>query len=143
MKKFDDVLINKISSIRRCVDRAVEDYSFDKENFSTNFTMQDSAILNVNRACEQAIDLGNHVVRLLKIGVPNEKKEVFYLLQKEKIIDEDLAQKMCKMIGFRNISVHEYEKLNINIVIDVIENRLKDILKFADLMLEQQKIFNK
>jgi uncharacterized protein YutE (UPF0331/DUF86 family) len=142
MKKIDDVLINKITSIRKCVARAREDYAFDEKNFATNFTQQDSAILNVNRACEQSIDLANHIVKLYKLGVPNEALDSFNILAKSKIIDEDLAQKMGKMIGFRNISIHEYEKLNIDIVIEVITKKIDDLLLFTDVILEQQKKLN-
>lgn len=142
MKKFDDVLINKVTSIRLCVARAREDYLFDQKNFKTNFTAQDSALLNVNRACEQAIDLANHIVRLRNLGVPNERRDAFNLLVAAKIIDQDLAQKMSKMIGFCNISIHEYEKLNIDIVIEVIEKKLDDLLLFADVILQQQKNLN-
>lgn len=142
MKNFDDVLINKITSIRKCVARAREDYVFDKKGFFANFTQQDSVILNINRACEQAINLANHIVKLRKLGVPNEARDAFNFLVKVKIIDEELAQKMRKMIGFRNISIHEYEKLNIDIVVSVIEERLDDILRFADVILDQQKKFN-
>ncbi len=142
MKNFDDVLINKIASIRKCIARAREDYAFDKKGFLTNFTQQDSTILNINRACEQAINLANHVVKLRKLGVPNEGRDAFNFLATAKIIDEDLAQKMCKMIGFRNISIHEYEKLNTNIVVVVVEEKLEDLLRFADVILEKQKNFN-
>jgi uncharacterized protein YutE (UPF0331/DUF86 family) len=142
MRSFDDVLINKITSIRRCVSRAREEYEFDKESFKENFTRQDSAILNVNRACEQAIDLANHIVKLRKLGVPNEARDSFNLLVKAGIIEEKLAQQMSKMIGFRNISIHEYDKINSDVVVEVIKNKLDELLFFADVILERQKNFN-
>ena len=39
------------------------------------------------------------------------------------------------MVGFRNVLVHEYRDLNLNIMIDIIENHLDDLLEFADSML--------
>ncbi len=53
------------------------------------------------------------------------------ILARTKIIDQDLANKIEKMIGFRSISIHEYEKLNIDIVIEVVEKKIDDLLHFA------------
>ena len=54
----DDVLINKAAIIERCVARAREEYAHDPIQFETNFTRQDAAILNIQRACEATLDMG-------------------------------------------------------------------------------------
>ena len=59
----DDVLLNKAATIERCIVRAREEYNADPANFATNYTHQDAAILNIQRACEAALDMGNHVIR--------------------------------------------------------------------------------
>jgi uncharacterized protein YutE (UPF0331/DUF86 family) len=137
MKKIDDIIINKTESIRKCIDRAREDYFSGKEDFFNDFTRQDSSILNIQRACEQAIDLANHVVKLLKAGVPNESRDSFEFLFREKIITEDLAEKLKRMIGFRNVAIHQYQELNVNILVSVIEKNLDDLLEFAQVILKQ------
>ena len=58
----DDVLINKAATIERCVARAREEYAADPEGFAHNFTRQDAAILNIQRACEAALDMGLHTI---------------------------------------------------------------------------------
>lgn len=55
----DDVLVNKAATIERCVARAREEYAKDPGTFATDFTRQDAAILNIQRACEAALDMGN------------------------------------------------------------------------------------
>lgn len=57
----DDVLINKAATIERCVKRAREEYDRDPATFATDFTRQDAAILNIQRACEAALDMGQHL----------------------------------------------------------------------------------
>ncbi|MCB8747427.1 DUF86 domain-containing protein [Rhodoferax sp. U2-2l] len=59
----DDVLINKAATVERCVARALEEYQADPATFSSNFTRQDAAVLNVQRACEAILDMGQHLVR--------------------------------------------------------------------------------
>jgi hypothetical protein len=54
----DDILINKAATIERCVARAREEYQRDPAGFAEDYTRQDAAILNVQRACEAALDMG-------------------------------------------------------------------------------------
>lgn len=63
----DDVLINKAATIERCVARALEEYQIDPDTFSINYTRQDAAILNIQRACEAALDMGQHLIRREKL----------------------------------------------------------------------------
>jgi uncharacterized protein YutE (UPF0331/DUF86 family) len=132
---MNDVGINKIQSIQRCVQRAREEFRSDPEGFDTNYTLQDAAILNVLRACEQAIDLANHVIRLGKMGIPNTSAESFDLLRNKSVIDADLAVRLKKMIGFRNTIIHEYQRMNLDIVKTVIVSGLDDLIAFADRVM--------
>ncbi len=66
----DDILINKAATIERCVARAQQEYGRDPASFATDFTRQDAAILNVQRACEAAQDIGQHLIRRDHLGVP-------------------------------------------------------------------------
>lgn len=66
----DDVLINKAASIERCVARARQEYDKDPTSFATDFTRQDAAIFNIQRACEAALDMGQHLIRRERLGVP-------------------------------------------------------------------------
>ena len=52
------------------------------------------------------------------------------------MIDAELAARLKAMVGFRNVLVHEYRKRDLNILLDVVEHRLDDLLRFAHLMLE-------
>ncbi|WP_198970754.1 hypothetical protein [Xylophilus sp. ASV27] len=53
----DEVLLNKAATIERCVARARQEYADDPAGFSLDFTRQDAAILNIQRACEAALEL--------------------------------------------------------------------------------------
>lgn len=64
----DDVLINKAATIERCVKRARQEYTTDPSSFADDFTRQDAAILNIQRACEAALDMGQHLIRREKLG---------------------------------------------------------------------------
>ena len=78
---MNDVVINKIQSIQRCVRRAREEYQANRDGFAGDYTRQDAALLNVVRACETAIDLANHVIRARKLGIPVSSADSFELLE--------------------------------------------------------------
>ena len=129
---MNDVVINKIQSIQRCVRRAREEYQADPGGFASNYTRQDAALLNMVRACETAIDLANHIIRVQKLGIPVSSADTFELLKAERIIDSRLAERMKRMVGFRNTVVHQYTKVDLAIVEAVIVAELDELLAFAD-----------
>ena len=67
---MDDVLLNKAATIERCVARARQELAAAGAAFLTDFTRQDAAILNVQRACEAALDMGHHLIRRERLGLP-------------------------------------------------------------------------
>jgi uncharacterized protein YutE (UPF0331/DUF86 family) len=133
---MNDIVINKIQSIHRCIERARADYKAAGENFATDYTHQDAAILNIVRACELAIDLANHVIKSQKLGIPTSNAESFELLKRKRIIRPELEQKMKNMVGFRNIAVHQYQRLNIAVVEAIIKSDLDDLILFGDAIME-------
>lgn len=104
----DDVLINKAATIERCVKRAQEEYNKDPATFATDYTRQDAAILNIQRACEAALDMGQHLIRKHKLGVPQSSRDVFTLQAAANLIQPELADNP-KNSWVRNIAVHEYQ----------------------------------
>ena len=132
---MNDVIINKVESIQRCVKRAREEYAAAKDAFAEDYTRQDAAILNLMRACEQSIDLANYLVKKEKLGVPADSSQSFDLLEKEGLIPGDLSISLKKMIGFRNIVIHEYQSVSIDIVITIITRDLDEIIRFTEIVL--------
>ena len=133
----DDVLINKSATIERCVARAREEYDRDPATFATDFTRQDAAILNVQRACEAALDMAQHIARREQLGVPQGARDVFELLARSGWIDQALADALKRMVGFRNIAVHDYQSLQLAITVNVITLHLPEFLRFTELVLKR------
>jgi len=103
----DDVLLNKAASIERCVARAREEYAADPAGFAGNQTRQDAAVLNIQRACEAALAMGQHLIRRERLGLPQSARDVFALLAAAGWIDGELAAAMQRMVGFRSSRVPE------------------------------------
>ncbi len=132
----DDVLLNKAATIERCVARAREEYAAGAVEFASNHTRQDAAILNIQRACEAALDMGQHLIRRDRLGIPQSSRDVFTLLETAGRIDAALAASLRNMVGFRNIAVHDYQALQLPITVAIIERHLDDFLIYAQCLLK-------
>lgn len=130
----DDVLLNKVAVIERCMGRIREEYAGHEDELETNFTRQDSIVLNLLRACEAAIDAAMHMVRVRKLGLPQESREAFALLEKAGVLDSELSVRLQAMVGFRNVAVHDYQKLNLEIVKSMLEEGLQDFRRFCEVL---------
>lgn len=131
----DDVLINKAATIERCVRRAREEYAHNPTAFATDYTRQDAAILNIQRACEAALDMGQHLVRREKLGVPQSARDVFALLAQGGWITQALAESLKHMVGFRNIAVHDYQNMQLPITVSIIPTHLDEFLQYSQALL--------
>jgi len=133
----DDVLINKAATVERCVARAREEFESNPATFATDFTRQDAATLNVQRACEAVLDMGQHLVRREKLGVPQSARDVFELLSRGQWIGAPLAEALKRMVGFRNIAVHDYQNLLLPILENVITQHLNEFLEYTQIVVKR------
>lgn len=131
----DDIIINKIETIKRCIKRVEEEYANTPSNLE-NYTKQDSIILNLQRMCEATLDLGLHYIKIKKLEIPQTSKQIFEVLEKNGVIDKKISANMQGMVGFRNIAIHDYKSLNIDILQKIIEKHLGDSLIIAKKILE-------
>ncbi|KOS64596.1 DUF86 domain-containing protein [Lysinibacillus agricola] len=130
----NDVVLNKIATIERCVKRVNEVYGSNPENLQ-DITKQDSIVLNIQRACEASIDLAMHITSDLKLGLPKTSREAFKFLEEKDIIDHVLAKSLMNMVGFRNIAVHDYQAIDLDILQAIIENHLSDFKTYTEAIL--------
>lgn len=135
----DDVLLEKAASIERCVERIRTVYASDPKNLTQDLTKQESVLLNLQRACESVIDAGMRVVMRRALGLPNESRAAFELLSASGNLDQALATSMKKMVGFRNVAVHDYRKLDLAVVQAIVEKHLDELLAFARWTIDQAR----
>jgi uncharacterized protein YutE (UPF0331/DUF86 family) len=131
---MDDILLNKMATIKRCVARINDVY--DESDFKESYTKQDSVILNLQRACEATIDVANFAVRKKRLGIPQRSRDGFVMLRQCGAITEAVSSSMQSMVGLRNIAVHDYQELNLEIVESVVRSHLQDFFVFITQVAE-------
>lgn len=78
-------------------------------------------------AIQAAQDVASHLVSDFRFGEPESNRELFSLLCKHGWLDEATARTMSAIVGFRNILVHGYQSVNVEIVRAVLRNELDDL----------------
>ena len=130
----DDVIVGKAAIVERCIARAREELKASVD-FSSDYTRQDAAGLNIERACDASLDIADRIVRLRALGAPVSSRDSLAKLVSVGIIDQSLADRLMRMVGFRNLAVHQYHKLDLVIIRAVIEKNLDDLLEFTAMAL--------
>ena len=134
-----DIVYGKIGIIQRCLKRIKDVTSLDPAKLD-EIDCQDVFVLNLQRAVQAALDLAAHIIAAEGFGMPRELKEHFRFLREQGIIGKDISQRMEKMVGFRNIAVHEYEKLDTEVLKHILTIHLKDLEEFYSEILSYYKL---
>ena len=122
----DDVILAKIAIIKKCVATITEIQSAD---YAT-WVVEDLSVLNLQRAVQASIDLAHVVIAKFGLGLPSDYGQSFSLLARHHIVKLETAGILKKMVGFRNISVHEYQDIKGEIVQSIIEHHLNDFEEY-------------
>ena len=130
------VILNKYSIIERCIKRIREIYENNPDNLK-DINKQDAIVLNLQRACQATIDIAMYVISVKNLGIPQSKKGSFTVLEENGLITSEMAKNMRGMLGFRNIAIHEYQELDLDIIKSIIEEHLDDLTAFAKEMLNK------
>ncbi len=102
-----DVVLAKVASIQKCLERIKEVISLNPDSLD-DIDRQDIFVLNLQRAIQACLELAVYVVASEALGLPETARGTFTLLKERAVIDPETASKMEKMVGFRNIAIHNY-----------------------------------
>ena len=125
----DDVMYNKASIIERCIRRIKEEYVLSPDLKNQSHT--DAMTLNIERACQAAIDMAMHIVTKNHLGIPQSSAEAFTLLTKGGLLDQPLCHSLRAMTGFRNVAIHEYQELDLDILHYIAREGYRDFIRFC------------
>lgn len=102
----------------------------DEKMFLTDFHLFGSTERYLQLSIQAIIDISHLIIIDLELRRPQDNYETISILFEKKVISEDLAQSLTKMLGLRNILVHEYGKIDRKLVYEILQNRLGDLEDF-------------
>lgn len=134
-----DVLLSKISIIKNCLNRIKKTTNLEQGTLD-EFDVQDVFVLNLQRTIQASIDIANMIISSHNYRMPNSYKMSFAILFENGWIDFKTCEQMQKMIGFRNIAIHDYQELNIDILKSILTKHLSDFENFYKQVLKKSDV---
>lgn len=133
------ILEKKIDSILRCLNRIRERLPENESFFLKDLDAQDVVILNLTRAVQLSVDIATHLLATTNQPPPATMSEAFVYLEREKIISTEIADKMKKSVGYRNVAVHNYDDIDLSITYDIAEQHLDDFKDYIRQVLSYEQ----
>lgn len=130
---MNEIAYGKARAIRDAVRRIREVDPGSLEGLQQELLLRESVILNLQHACQCAIDLALHLVGLLGLGEAKDSRDAFRRLEEAGHVEATAANHLRGMVGFRNLAVHQYHALDLTVVRAILDQRLTELLNLADL----------
>lgn len=132
---IDTALVNKkLAFIETCV-RELRELA-QPDLFQTDVREERFVLHTLQIAIQAILDVASHTVSDERLGEPLTNAELFDILEKHNKLDPVLAETMRSVVGFRNIVVHGYQVVDPKVVVDIINNKLEDLLEFVKQIRE-------
>lgn len=135
----NDVVLRKVGNIQRWLKR-IRDVTGLRPESLDNLDAQDVFVLNLQRAVQSSLDLAAHVIASEGLGLPSSLKENFSLLQKSGIVSADLSERLQRMVSFRNIAIHEYENIDVDVLKSILKHHLPDVEAYYAAIIQHYKL---
>lgn len=126
------VIEQKLESLRRYLRRIEEKRPPDAGVLKMDADLQDILAMNLTRAVQVCVDIGAHLIAALDVPPPDTMGQTFDTLARAGILSADLATRMKKAVGFRNIAVHDYETIDWDLVYEIVIHHTRDFAEFAE-----------
>lgn len=135
-----EVIEQKIESLRHCVERVRQKCPATADALASDDDAQDILTLNLTRAVQLCVDIGAHLIAGRDNPAPDTMGQTFDVLAELGVISPELAVRMKKAVGFRNIAVHNYEAIDWQIAHAIATRHMSDFTAFATAVVESTGI---
>jgi uncharacterized protein YutE (UPF0331/DUF86 family) len=124
------VIKSKLENLRRCLDRINSKKPESLDQLLSDIDTQDILALNIERSIQLCVDIANHILASLDCPPSMSMAESFERLSEREMIPLELARNLRRAVGFRNLSVHAYDKIDWQLVWDNLESDMQDLSQF-------------
>ena len=129
------VVLRKISELEE-YQRQIREFSeITHQDYKADWKTQRIVERTLQMMIETCVDIANHIVSDRGMRSPTSYADIFKVLAENKIIEIELFAVMEKMAKFRNIIVHQYEEIDAEIVVLILQKHLGNFEKFKDAIL--------
>lgn len=132
-----DLILAKAGSVKSHLNRVLEKRNVELDSFIKDIDRQESILFNIQTAVQNCIDIAAHIISEEGFGVPGSTTEMFYVLEKTGYLDSELTSKMIKAVGFGNLIMHEYAKIELEQVYKIAQDDISDLNEYLKAIIKK------
>lgn len=129
-------ITSKFTHLREYLKHLHEIQKVNRKSFVNDYHFYGLAERYFQLAIEVVLDVSKMLIRANRFPPPETNKEVLSILYEYKILPRALFYRLDGVIGFRNVLVHDYEKINRNKVYDKLQKNLQDFVDFKNAIMK-------
>lgn len=114
-----------LEKLKEYLSQLAELKKLSKDELIKKFTNVNSAKYLFQVAIECCLDIGNHIVSSEGYGSPEDYKDIFKILNQQKVIPDNFLDTAISMAKFRNRLVHLYWEVDADKIYDYLQNNLR------------------
>lgn len=123
-------IVAKLQALDEYLGYLKELQKVNKRSFLNDYHFFGLAEHYLHLSIEVLLDVSKLVVIAYELPRPEEPRDLFEVLRKHKVINQRLFQSLSGVTGFRNILVHEYEKINKTLIYDNLQHSVEQFSEF-------------
>lgn len=139
----ETLLLRKLTQLEEYVSQIEEYRLVTIEKYRSDWKQQRIIERTLQMMIETCVDIAGHIIADRKFRIPDSYADSFRVLCENKIIPADLCQVMEQISKFRNVIVHNYDRVDAEIVVGILRNRIDDFDKFKDAVVNWLKKYNR
>jgi len=133
-----EVIVRRLTLLEEyCRDLHGARESMEFNEFKTDKVMRRYVERTFQLAIEACLDLANHIISYEGYREPKDNKDIITVLHEKSLLNDEQAVNLKKMAQFRNVLVHDYTRIEPEIVFSILQKHLADILDYAQMIKEQ------
>jgi len=85
---------------------------------------------------DEIIDINTHIMRYHPLKLSIDFQSSFLILAENNILPESFAKKIAPVVGLRNRLVHRYEKIDLDLLLNLIRKNKDDFIEYVKHILD-------
>ena len=133
------LILRKLSALDEYLKQISEYANITLEAYAVDWKIQRIVERTLQMMIETCLDISGHIISDEKFRMPETYADMFRILVEKSILSESRVDAFEKMARFRNIVVHNYERIDPEIVIGILRNNLGDFEDFKASIIKYLK----
>jgi len=127
-----DLILRRLASLETYLDQLAPYRGIDADGYRADWKTQRIVERTLHLAIETCMDVADHIVADRRLRVPETGAESFEILADAGLLPAPLGTALASMVGFRNVLVHDYTRIDPAIVVRVLSSDLAGVERFRD-----------